>query len=92
LYTAALAGTFAIYSRSKQILGGLASRCGRFPTLASGLRWMGGFVSGIDADRKQETGAASVNPASHHTHGSSRWGTAAEMRENNHLLPTEKQA
>lgn len=92
LYAAALAVTFAIYSRSKKILGGLASRCGRFPALASGLRWMGGFVSGLDADRKPETGAASINPASHHIHGSSRWGTAAEMRENNHLLPTEKQA
>ncbi|WP_432749103.1 hypothetical protein [Salmonella enterica] len=81
LYTAALAGTFAIYSRSKQILGGLASRCGRFPTLASGLRWMGGFVSGIDADRKQETGAASVNPASASHSRLIRWGTAAEMQE-----------
>ncbi|WP_159188026.1 hypothetical protein, partial [Escherichia coli] len=33
LYTAALAGTFAIYSRSKQILGGPASSCGGFPKM-----------------------------------------------------------
>ncbi|WP_202403726.1 type IV secretory system conjugative DNA transfer family protein [Pantoea sp. Taur] len=91
LYAAALAATFAIYSRSRQILGGLASRCRRFPALAAGLRWIGGFVSGIDADRKPESGAASATPAAHHTHGSSRWGTPAEMQENNHLLPKAKQ-
>lgn len=89
LFLVALAGTFAIYSHSKKILGGLASRCGRFPALASGLRWLGGFVSGLDTDNHQQSGgAASLNTATQHTHGSSRWGTVAEMQKNSHLLPS----
>lgn len=90
---ATLAGTGAIYFNSGRVFGWLAIKVGYDTPTGRRLRILGGTLDSLRAGLDGQGSAGGVvgdMAASQATHGSARWGTAAEMRQGGHLVAPGK--
>lgn len=103
MIAATLVGTYAMYAQGGRICGALASKLGEGSTLGHRLRVLGAWLDNLRAGLQGEDGgavsigaaavqAASTPGAQPVTHGSARWGTAAEIRQAGHLVVPGKPA
>lgn len=97
MIAATLAGTFATYHFAGPVFGWLAARAGANTPTGQRLLTIGGTLENLraglgGAPASASAGVVAQMAAPVATHGSARWGTPAEMRENGHLLPVGQPA
>lgn len=91
MLAATLAGTAGMYFFGGRVFKVLAAQFGDSQT-AKRLRIVGGVLDNLrdslsGASKSNGANTVSEMAADKATHGSARWGTVAEMQENEHLLP-----
>lgn len=88
-----LLGTLATYHYAGPVFGWLAARVGRDTSTGKRLMTLGGTLENLRStldNAKPAVGAAGQTVAAQATHGSARWGSTDEMRQNGHLTTPEK--
>lgn len=88
LLGSALAATVAMYIYGSQACNAMANKLAeRSPAVATQLRSCGRFMSTLADEDTVQKRAPGARKTDHDSHGTARWGTAAELRMSGHLAP-----
>lgn len=84
----ALGGTVFMHIYGGRVFIALADNmAGRMPAVAARFRSVGLFMDELAVQEAKPNRTPGAEQSTHNSHGTSRWGTAAELRDSKYLVP-----